>query len=172
MKIQGFSSYEIYPNEGKIWSYKSNKFIGVKNIQGYWKCTLYADNGTIWRTNLHRVIWTAVNGEIPKGMQVNHIDENKDNNSISNLELLTPKENTNFGTRNERASNVLKGRNINNPNFSKCVGAFKDGVLQMVFPSIREAQRQGYDRSNVISCCKGKYWNNNTYKGFQWQYIN
>ena len=42
MKIDNFSSYEIYPNEGKIWSCKSNRFIGCKN-KGYWLCSLYGD---------------------------------------------------------------------------------------------------------------------------------
>lgn len=37
---------------------------------------------------LHNYIWQKYNGEIPKGYHVHHIDENKDNNDISNLELL------------------------------------------------------------------------------------
>lgn len=38
---------------------------------------------------LHTYVWIKYNGEIPKGYQVHHKDENKDNNDISNLELLT-----------------------------------------------------------------------------------
>ena len=41
---------------------------------------------------LHRAVWKFYNGDIPKGMQIHHKDENKDNNDISNLELLTPSE--------------------------------------------------------------------------------
>lgn len=43
---------------------------------------------------LHRMVFEAFVGEIPKGMQVNHIDGVKTNNHISNLEVCTPAENT------------------------------------------------------------------------------
>jgi hypothetical protein len=38
---------------------------------------------------LHREVWKHHYGEIPKGMNVHHKDENPLNNDISNLELLT-----------------------------------------------------------------------------------
>ena len=36
----------------------------------------------------HNIIWEKCYGEIPKGMQVHHIDGNKQNNDISNLKLV------------------------------------------------------------------------------------
>ncbi|MBM6728322.1 HNH endonuclease signature motif containing protein [Limosilactobacillus ingluviei] len=41
------------------------------------------------RKRLHIYVWEKHHGSIPKGMEINHIDENKDNNEISNLECLT-----------------------------------------------------------------------------------
>lgn len=38
----------------------------------------------------HRVVWSYYNGDIPEGMEINHIDGNKKNNRINNLELVTP----------------------------------------------------------------------------------
>lgn len=37
---------------------------------------------------LHVYVWQKYNGPVPEGYHVHHIDENKDNNDISNLELL------------------------------------------------------------------------------------
>lgn len=44
------------------------------------------------RYRLHRYIWEYYNGKIPKGYHIHHKDHNKNNNEISNLELLTKKE--------------------------------------------------------------------------------
>ena len=38
---------------------------------------------------LHRYVWIKHNGDIPEGYSVHHIDENKENNNISNLRLMT-----------------------------------------------------------------------------------
>ena len=41
----------------------------------------------------HRVIWETFNGDIPKGMTIDHIDFDKTNNDISNLRLLSLEDN-------------------------------------------------------------------------------
>lgn len=41
---------------------------------------------------LHRYIWEKFNGEIPKNFQVHHINHDKLNNDISNLELISRSE--------------------------------------------------------------------------------
>ena len=42
---------------------------------------------------VHRYVFETFKGEIPCYKQVDHIDNHKENNSISNLQLLTPSEN-------------------------------------------------------------------------------
>lgn len=44
------------------------------------------------RLALHQYIWIKHNGVIPKGYDIHHIDEDKTNNDISNLRLMTRKE--------------------------------------------------------------------------------
>ena len=43
---------------------------------------------------VHHLVWMYHYGDIPEGMCINHIDGNKKNNEISNLELVTPRGNT------------------------------------------------------------------------------
>jgi hypothetical protein len=37
--------------------------------------------------SIHRRIWEASNGPIPKGMSIDHVDGNTNNNNLSNLRL-------------------------------------------------------------------------------------
>ena len=56
-------------------------------------------NGYYGRTNqdrsfLHRDVWESANGQIEDGFDIHHIDGDKTNNDLSNLELLLMSENT------------------------------------------------------------------------------
>lgn len=62
-------------------------------------------NGNVIRNlYIHRLVVEAFIGRIPKGYEVNHIDEDKKNNCLSNLEIVTRKQNLNHGTRSLRAA--------------------------------------------------------------------
>ena len=82
---------------------------------GYLKVQL-SKNGVVSNKDVHRIVYEAFNGTIPDGMQVNHKDECKTNNKLENLELLTPKENSNYGTGIERMKQSKKKRLGKNPN--------------------------------------------------------
>ena len=115
---------------------------------------------------VHRVVWEAVTSEpILENLEINHISEIKTENFFENLQLVSHKENCNYGTRNERARKANT-----NGKLSKKVGAFKDGELVMIFPSVNEAQRQGFDICSVGKCCRGVK-NYKTHKGYEWRYI-
>ena len=172
---KNFSKYEIY-EDGRIWSKVKNKFLKPsKQKNGYIKVNLIDNEGKKHTERLHKVTFFAVNGlwEYPEGMQINHKDENKENNHINNLELVTAKENINFGTRNERHAKAMKGK-IPAANPPKRVGVFNaDDELVMVFDSTREAGRNGYNQGAVWACCRNCYMSegNNKYKGLIWRYI-
>ena len=61
---------------------------GTRYAKGYRR--VYFDGKT---HGVHRVIWQMFNGDIPDGMQVDHIDGNPENNKIENLRLVTSQQN-------------------------------------------------------------------------------
>lgn len=164
-KFRNFEKYEVY-EDGRIWSYSRNKFLKPgTNKDGYKVVCLVDNEGNAKMYNLHRVVWEAITGKpIPEGMEINHISESKDENFFANLELVSHKQNINFGTRNSR----IGKKNTNNPKLSKSVGAYKNGELVMVFPSTMEAERNGYSHGAVSSCCIGE---RKSHKGYEWRYL-
>lgn len=52
-----------------------------------------SNNGKRFTLSAHRVIAECYLGSCPEGYEVDHIDGDKMNNNISNLQYLTPKEN-------------------------------------------------------------------------------
>lgn len=169
--FRDYKNYDVL-EDGHIWSKKHKKFLKpINRKNGYQQVNLVDNEGKRHQEYVHRVVFCAVNGlwEIPKEMQINHKSEEKQMNAIWNLELVSAKENCNFGTRNERIAKAQTNRQDQ----SKRVGAFKDDVLVMVFPSTAEAGRQGYNHGNVAACCRNCYIRegNNKYKGFEWRYL-
>lgn len=88
-----------------------------------------------------RLVYEAFSGEIPEGMQVNHIDEDKNNNAIYNLNLMTPSENTNWATGNKRRRRK-RGKKV---------------VMdeEKIFDSTREvAKYLGCSNQAISNCCR------------------
>lgn len=64
------------------------------STDGYVNVTLVDGEGNKTTNRLHRIVIESFTGElIPDGMHVNHIDGNKANNRLDNLEICTPSEN-------------------------------------------------------------------------------
>lgn len=108
---------------------------------------------------VHRLVWTAFNGQIPEGYEINHRDERPVNNALSNLSLVTHKENCNFGTRTERQAKKC----------SKSVLQYdlQDNLIKE-FPSLMQVYRElGFSYGHIGDCCNGKL---KTAYGFKWKY--
>lgn len=111
--IEGYDDYAI-SSDGDVISYRGKKPIILKpqkaaqSKKGYRQVRLFNDkslsktqkdkNGNYRNIGkllyVHRLVWQMFVGEIPKGMTIDHIDSNPGNNTITNLQLLTPRENT------------------------------------------------------------------------------
>lgn len=96
-KIDGFSDYEV-SNFGRV---RSNKrtckgkvLIHSLDNRGYPKVGMLNDN-KMYARRIHVLVWDAFGDNPRNGRKINvdHIDFNKTNNWISNLQLLSSREN-------------------------------------------------------------------------------
>ena len=58
----------------------------------YYRVSFTSSEGS-FRCLVHRLIWFAAGREIPEGFEINHIDGDKKNCALDNLELTTPGQN-------------------------------------------------------------------------------
>ena len=129
---------------------------------GYREVALIDSNGRRTCVGIHRLVASAFLGSIPEGMQVNHIDGNRLNNIIENLEIVTPRENCLHAYRCGLSKPTDNG-------FKKKVALIKDGITERVFESIRDLCRtMGFDRRSVLRCLAGIY---KTYHGYKFELI-
>ena len=114
---------------------------------------------------VHRLVWASFNGEIPKELEINHIDEDKSNNSLSNLNLLSHQANNIWGTKLQRQ---IEKQSVAIMQYDL------DGNLIKEWKSATEAGRVlGVYPSNITTCCVGKNSEGKNIKtayGFKWGY--
>ncbi len=105
--------------EGNIYTHRTGGYSGPTSLKSPRKLTQYPREGYL-RTKVvtdnrnkpkvissHHIIWINFNGFIPEDLQVNHIDLDKSNNRLSNLELMTPLENTHHFLENGDSSMII-----------------------------------------------------------------
>ena len=77
-----------------LWKEKLNRRIdldkpaGCIKGRGYWMIGI---NGKAYQRS--RLFWTFMNGDIPKGMEIDHINRDRSDDRIENLRVVTPSEN-------------------------------------------------------------------------------
>ena len=156
--IEGYEGKYQVSNEGRIKSLCNNKEKILKPASyknGYLYVKLYK-NCEYKRFSIHRLVAAAFIPNQDNLPQVNHKDEDKTNNNVSNLEWCTAKYNSNYGNRNLKSS-ISRGKKV------LCI---ETGII---YNSIKEAERQtGINQSHIVKACKGKY---KTSGGFHWKYV-
>lgn len=131
---------------------------------GYLFITLHKD-GKSKTYRVHRLVWEAFYGKIPQGMQVNHINERKDDNRISNLNLMDCKDNINWGSGIERRAKQVK---------KKVIQMTLEGEEICCWFSAIDAERElkkyyNVAHQSIAKCCKNET-GCKTHMGFRWKY--
>ena len=184
-----FPNWDVDIEKGTVYSLYYKKYIGVIGINGYVK--VHPPKGYKHKS-VHQYIWMVANqAEIPEGYDIHHIDGNRSNNSINNLELIeqsTHRSEHNKGNINwlgkkhteetkKKISEYNKGKKhteetkkkIGEKNSKKVVQYTIDGELVKIWGSIAECSNNGFNGTNIVNCCKGKP-HYHTHKGFIWEY--
>lgn len=185
-----FPNWDVDIEKGTIYNLKLKHYLGnVNNKSGY----ITVSN----KGYLHRIIWMVANqAEIPDGYHIHHIDGNKQNNSIYNLELLEAiahhhhhrigsihstdtkekmsksaigERNHNYGKpMSDKQKEMISNKLKNRKDKSKKVYQYTlNGKLIKIWDSTMECDRNGYNHNNVSQCCRGE---KKTHKGFIWKY--
>ena len=105
--IKGYEGLYQVSNLGRVKSLYRNIILkGFIDQDGYRLVTIYRNN-TKSNKRIHRLVAQAFIPNPENKSHVNHIDEDKTNNRVDNLEWMTAKENINYGTHNERVSKTM-----------------------------------------------------------------
>ena len=97
----------IHFEDGKILNKITGNYVGRDNGWGYLR---FRDMNDGKLKLVHRVIYEKFVGPIPEGIEVNHIDLKKDNNCVSNLNLMTRQQNLQW--THKRKANTSGHKNI------------------------------------------------------------
>lgn len=91
--IESFDGYEI-SNLANVKSIKFEKHRILKqnNCNRYSQVRLM-NGGKKYSRNIHKLVWVAFNGQVPDGFVIDHKDNDRRNNGLSNLRIITQSQN-------------------------------------------------------------------------------
>ena len=148
-------SRTIIDKRGYKYFYKGKEMIPFPNTFGYMKVTI-CKNGKVHEARINCLVAIAFIPNPNNLPQVNHIDENKSNNDVNNLEWCTAKENCNHGTHNERVGighrKAIVQLNLN-------------GDFIREWKCIKDVEQAGFIKDAVSMCACGK---RKTSSGYIW----
>lgn len=135
-------------NLGNLKNNDTNKYCKqYLDRYGYLYVYLRIDKKTKFK-KVHRLVAKYFLSNYSELLQVNHKDEDKTNNQVTNLEMCNNKYNCNYGTRKTVLSKPILQYNL-------------DGSFVKEWMSLREIERTlGFPHSSISNCCKGKDYNN------------
>ena len=157
--INEFQKYEV-SNLGNVRNLKTKHILATNLKNGYLLASLQDSSSKTKRRSVHRLVALAFLENEHNKETVNHINGNKLDNKLENLEWATQKENVQHSIK----TGLSKVR------LCPITQTDLKGNIIRLFSSIKEIEDEfKYDRSLIIRVCKGK---GKTAYGFKWFYTN
>lgn len=105
---------------------------------------------------LHRAMWEIFNGEIPEGNEIDHIDNDPNNNKLSNLQCISMSENRKR-RNHDFLRNIGKDAYKNNNDKQNIKGTNIETSETQIFSSKTQASKYyGCSPAMVYCICEGK----------------
>mgnify|MGYP003705812295 CR=1 FL=1 len=169
-----FKDYEYYEisNYGRLKYKIQSKYkitMGSKSSDGYRMARLKGNSNNKFSTSIHRLVAILFIPKPENKSYVNHIDGNRENNNISNLEWTTPSENSQHAHDTNLISSKKKIYQLDENN--KIINEFESLVkaYEYLNKTILNGNNEGkfghlstalnlYNKQDVSRKCKGYYW--------------
>lgn len=164
--INGFPKYQV-SNQGRIKNIESGRiFTGTCDAFGYIHVRLINSQGTHTLRKIHRLVAEAFLPN-PEGKPIiDHKDEDKTNNTLSNLRWVTYSENTIAYNKKRAESDPEKKQNQKSRKIAQYT---LDGKLVATFNKMSEITKAtGIDKYGIYCTCYGKLRSNG---GFMWRFF-
>ena len=156
--IRGYEGLYQVSNLGEIKSLnyartKRSKVMSPGTDRNGYKFIYLWKNKSKERFSVHRLVANAFIPNPNNLPEVNHKNEIKCDNRLTNLEWCTREYNNNYGTARKRAAQTIKGKMANGKNpAAKKVICINTGEI---FECIREAgNKYNIEASHITDCCK------------------